>query len=145
MRGVFERRTERSEAGRKSKRSPILPRHGRRGRLSENTPRISSLTSTKESCYRAPVSDLSEFFGPDSPLQELLPGLERFEAEGFAAYRDEWRQRDLLAGHRLRFEGNGGFRYGRAVTVEDDGGLRVDIDGYGLQVLYAADVSIHDE
>jgi len=78
-------------------------------------------------------------------LQELLPGLERFEAEGFAAYRDEWRQRDLLAGHRLRFEGNGGFRYGRAVTVEDDGGLRVDIDGYGLQVLYAADVSIHDE
>jgi len=78
-------------------------------------------------------------------LEELLPGLEHFGAEGFAGFRDEWRQRDLLAGHRLRLEGNGGFRYGRAVTVEDDGGLRVDIDGYGSQVLYAADVSIHDE
>jgi len=78
-------------------------------------------------------------------LEELLPGLERFEAEGFAGFHDEWRQRDLLAGRRLRLEGNGGFRYGRAVAVEDDGGLRVDIDDYGPQVLYAADVSIHDE
>ena len=78
-------------------------------------------------------------------LQELLPGLEAFEAGGFAAFRDEWRQRDLLAGHRLRLEGNGGFRYGRAIAVEEDGGLRVDIDGYGQQVLYAADVSIPDE
>jgi len=78
-------------------------------------------------------------------LQELLPGLERFDAEGFAAFHAEWRQRDLLAGHRLRIDGNGGCRYGRAVDVADDGGLRVDIDGYGSQVLYAADVSIHDE
>jgi BirA family biotin operon repressor/biotin-[acetyl-CoA-carboxylase] ligase len=78
-------------------------------------------------------------------LQELLPGLACFAAEGFAAFHDEWRRRDLLAGHRLRLEGNGGFRHGRALGVDKDGGLRVDIDGYGPQVLYAADVSIHDE
>ncbi len=51
-------------------------------------------------------------------------------------------RRDLLTGRRLRLEGNDGFRYGRALSIEDDGGLKVDIDGYGPQVLYAADVSI---
>jgi len=78
-------------------------------------------------------------------LEELLPALERFDAKGFAEYRDEWRQRDLLSGRRLRLEGNGGFRYGRALDIEDDGGLRVDIEGYGPQVLYAADVSLHND
>jgi BirA family biotin operon repressor/biotin-[acetyl-CoA-carboxylase] ligase len=75
-------------------------------------------------------------------LEQLLPSLRRFETERFAAYQDEWRQRDLLTGRRLRLEGNGGFRYGQALGIEDDGGLKVDIDGYGPQVLYAADVSI---
>jgi BirA family biotin operon repressor/biotin-[acetyl-CoA-carboxylase] ligase len=75
-------------------------------------------------------------------LEQLLTGLPRFEAEGFATYHDEWQKRDLLTGRRLRLEGNGGFRYGRALSIEDDGGLKVDIDGYGPQVLYAADVSI---
>jgi len=78
-------------------------------------------------------------------LEELLPALERFDAQGFAAYHDEWRQRDLLSGRRLRLEGNGGLRHGRAIGIEDDGGLRVDIEGYGPQVLYAAEVSIHDD
>jgi len=78
-------------------------------------------------------------------LNELLPGLSRFESSGFAAFHGEWRKRDLLTGKRLRLEGNGGFRYGRAIGVDDDGGLEVDIDGYGPQVLYAADVSVHDE
>jgi len=75
-------------------------------------------------------------------LEQLLPSLRRLETEGFAAYHDEWRQRDLLTGRRLRLEGNGGFRYGQALGIENDGGLKVDIDGYGPQVLYAADVSI---
>lgn len=103
-----------------------------------------------------PWTDLASQFPPERRsigrnelvallLQELLPGLQSFEAEGFAAFHDEWRRRDLLVGHRLRLEGNGGFRYGQALGVEDDGGLCVDIEGYGPQVLYAADVSIHDE
>jgi BirA family biotin operon repressor/biotin-[acetyl-CoA-carboxylase] ligase len=78
-------------------------------------------------------------------LNELLPGLQCFESRGFEVFRDEWRKRDLLVGKRLRLEGNGGFQRGRAIGVEDDGGLSVDIDGYGPQVLYAADVSIHDD
>lgn len=78
-------------------------------------------------------------------LEELLLGLASFEDRGFAVFHDEWQARDLLTGKRLRLEGNGGFRYGRAIGVEDDGGLAVDIEGYGPQVLYAADVSIHDE
>ena len=78
-------------------------------------------------------------------LEELLPGLQCFESSGFEAFLDEWRQRDLLAGKRVRLEGNGSFHHGCAIGVEDDGGLSVDIDGYGPQVLYAADVSIRDD
>lgn len=78
-------------------------------------------------------------------LEELLAGLVLFEREGFEAFQDDWRARDLLSGKRLRLEGNGGFRYGRAIGIDRDGGLEVDIDGYGPQVLYAADVSVHNE
>jgi len=78
-------------------------------------------------------------------LEELLLGLASFEDRGFAVFHGEWQARDLLTGKRLRLEGNGGFRYGRAIGVEDDGGLAVDIEGYGPQVLYAAEVSIHDD
>jgi BirA family biotin operon repressor/biotin-[acetyl-CoA-carboxylase] ligase len=78
-------------------------------------------------------------------LDELLPGLAMFGSRGFAAFHEEWLARDLLTGKRLRLEGNGGFRYGRAIGIDPDGGLEVDIDGYGPQVLYAADVSVHDD
>jgi BirA family biotin operon repressor/biotin-[acetyl-CoA-carboxylase] ligase len=78
-------------------------------------------------------------------LDELLAGLTVFELRGFEAFHEEWLARDLLTGKRLRLEGNGGFRYGRAIGIDPDGGLEVDIDGYGPQVLYAADVSVHDE
>jgi BirA family biotin operon repressor/biotin-[acetyl-CoA-carboxylase] ligase len=78
-------------------------------------------------------------------LEELLAGLARFESRGFEAVHEEWQARDLLSGKRLRLEGNGALRYGRAIGVNEDGGLEVDIDGYGPQVLYAADVSIYDE
>jgi BirA family biotin operon repressor/biotin-[acetyl-CoA-carboxylase] ligase len=77
-------------------------------------------------------------------LEELLPDLALFESQGFAAFQAEWSERDLLSGKRLRLEGNGDYRYGRAIGIGEDGGLEVDIDGYGPQVLYAADVSIHD-
>ena len=78
-------------------------------------------------------------------LDELLSGLTVFEFRGFEAFHEEWLARDLLTGKRLRLEGNGGFRYGRAIGIDPDGGLEVDIDGHGPQVLYAADVSVHDE
>jgi BirA family biotin operon repressor/biotin-[acetyl-CoA-carboxylase] ligase len=82
-------------------------------------------------------------------LDELLPGLERYVEAGFEPFRQTWDQRDLLAGKRVGLEGNGPFPSGMAHTgtalgIDDSGGLAVAIDGYGLQVLHAAEVSILD-
>ena len=78
-------------------------------------------------------------------LDELLPGLGRFETEGFEPFRSTWNRFDLLTGRRVRIEGNGGFRSGAALGIDDSGGLSIEIDGYGPQVLHAADVSVYDE
>lgn len=77
-------------------------------------------------------------------LEELLAGLAAFESSGFESFQADWDRLDLLRGRRVRLEGNGGFRVGTALGIDDSGGLNVDIDGYGLQVLHAAEVSIHE-
>ncbi|RPH94206.1 MAG: biotin--[acetyl-CoA-carboxylase] ligase [Lysobacterales bacterium] len=82
-------------------------------------------------------------------LEELLSGLERYAAEGFEPFREDWNRRDLLAGKRVGLEGNGPFpsgmaHSGTALGIDEGGGLVVDIDGYGAQVLHAAEVSILD-
>lgn len=82
-------------------------------------------------------------------LDELLPGLERYAIDGFAPFRQAWDQRDLLAGRRVGIEGNGPnpsgtARSGTVLGIDDSGGLSVDLDKYGVQVLHAADVSILD-
>jgi len=78
-------------------------------------------------------------------LDELLAGLARFDAEGWEAFRPEWEAHDLVSGRRIRLEGNGGFRAGRALGVDEQGGLWVDIDGYGVQALHSAEVSLRDD
>ena len=75
-------------------------------------------------------------------LDALLPALETFAVGGFEPFRDEWNRRDLLAGRRVRLEGEDEVRTGKALGIEANGGLLVDIDGQGQQVLHAADVSI---
>jgi BirA family biotin operon repressor/biotin-[acetyl-CoA-carboxylase] ligase len=82
-------------------------------------------------------------------LDELLAGLERYAAEGFGPFRQAWNQRDLLAGKRVGIEGNGpvpsGVTHsGTVLGIDDSGGLSVDLDDYGVQVLRAAEVSILD-
>jgi BirA family biotin operon repressor/biotin-[acetyl-CoA-carboxylase] ligase len=77
-------------------------------------------------------------------LEELLAGLAAFEASGFEPFQADWDRLDLLRGRRVNIEGNGGFRVGTVLGIDDRGGLNVDIDGYGPQVLHAAEVSIHD-
>jgi BirA family biotin operon repressor/biotin-[acetyl-CoA-carboxylase] ligase len=77
-------------------------------------------------------------------LEELLPGLERYATAGFAPFREDWNRRDLLSGKRVGLEGNGMAHTGTALGVDEGGGLAVDIDGYGVQVLHAAEVSILD-
>lgn len=77
-------------------------------------------------------------------LDELLPGLERYAAEGFGPFRPAWSQRDLLAGRRVGIEGNGMAHSGTVLGIDDSGGLFVDLDGFGVKVLHAAEVSILD-
>jgi len=77
-------------------------------------------------------------------LNELVPACERFAREGFAPFRAEWMRRDLLAGRRIALEENGAARCGTALGIDESGGLTVDLDGIGQQVLHAADVSILD-
>jgi BirA family biotin operon repressor/biotin-[acetyl-CoA-carboxylase] ligase len=77
-------------------------------------------------------------------LEELLPGLERYAAVGFAPFREDWNRRDLLTGKRVGLEGNGMAHTGTALGIDEGGGLVVDIDGYGAQVLHSAEVSILD-
>lgn len=78
-------------------------------------------------------------------LAELLPGLARFAAEGFAPFAQAYAGLDLLRGRRVRLEGNGSLHAGTALALDDSGGLLVDIDGYGPQVLHAAEVRLFDE
>jgi biotin-(acetyl-CoA carboxylase) ligase len=49
-----------------------------------------------------------------------------------------------LAGRRIALEDNGMARCGTALGIDDSGGLAVDLDDVGRQVLHAADVSILD-
>lgn len=77
-------------------------------------------------------------------LDELLPGLEHYAAEGFGSFRQAWIQRDLLAGKRVGIEGNGMAHNGTVLGLDDSGGLSVDLDEVGVQVLHAAEVSILD-
>lgn len=77
-------------------------------------------------------------------LDELLPGLARYAIEGFAPFREAWSRRDLLTGRRIGIEGNGMAHSGIALGIDDSGGLSVDLDDVGVQVLHAAEVSIRD-
>lgn len=82
-------------------------------------------------------------------LDKLLPGLERYAAEGFAPFREGWSRRDLLAGRRIGIEGygpnpTGKAHSGMALGIDDNGGLAVDLDNYGVQILHAAEVSVLD-
>jgi BirA family transcriptional regulator, biotin operon repressor / biotin---[acetyl-CoA-carboxylase] ligase len=82
-------------------------------------------------------------------LEELLPGLQSYAEGGFEPFREAWNRLDLLSGRRVGLEGNGPFpgdaaQKGTALGIDASGGLAVDIDGVGVQVLHAADVSILD-
>jgi BirA family biotin operon repressor/biotin-[acetyl-CoA-carboxylase] ligase len=77
-------------------------------------------------------------------LDALLPAMTAFAGTGFASFREEWNRRDLLSGRRVALEGNGMAREGTVLGLDDDGGLSVDIDDIGPQVLHAADVRVLD-
>lgn len=62
-------------------------------------------------------------------LAHLLDVLDRFERDGFAAFRDEYAALDLLAGRRVRVSDAHGTRAGTAIGVDVRGALRVEHEG----------------
>jgi len=103
-----------------------------------------------------PWTDLaSELAGDCSPigqnalaallLERLLAGLVEFEGLGFDAFRNDWERFDLLKGRRVTLQGSDGVHSGIARGIVANGGLAVDLDGGGMRVYYAADVSLSHE
>jgi BirA family biotin operon repressor/biotin-[acetyl-CoA-carboxylase] ligase len=81
---------------------------------------------------RRPIAALEEFIRPSrnvviqSVARSLLAALDRFEAEGFGAVRQEWEAMDAHAGQRLRVRlANGRSISGIGRGVAADGALRL--------------------
>jgi BirA family transcriptional regulator, biotin operon repressor / biotin---[acetyl-CoA-carboxylase] ligase len=85
-----------------------------------------------EQRLRRPIAALEEFIRPSRNLViqsvacALLAALDRFEAEGFGAVRQEWEAMDAHAGQRLRVRlANGRSISGIGSGVAADGALRL--------------------
>ena len=80
-------------------------------------------------------------------LQELLQGAGEFEASGFDAFEQEWRELDLLAGKEVLLQQNGASISGVARGIDADGGLvleRLEPGGNKVrQAFHAGEVSVY--
>lgn len=75
-------------------------------------------------------------------MDHLEQAFGRFERDGFAAFREEWRARHAYAGHDVLVqEGEQPARLGRILDVAHDGALRVDFGG-SVRSLTSADLSL---
>jgi len=72
----------------------------------------------------------------------LLPAFDRFDAEGFAPFRERYTALDALADCPIRVSGAGADRSGIALGLAEDGGLRVQWDAGGEGVLHSGEVSV---
>ncbi len=75
-----------------------------------------------------------------------LSGLNAFEEEGFAPFRDDWARCDAVAGSEVRLTGDHDTVTGTALGISPDGALRVRIDhssGHSeVREYLAGDVSV---
>ena len=74
-------------------------------------------------------------------LEELLSMLQGFEREGFAAFREEWRSIDALAGRGARVLLAGDAVEGIARGVDEDGALLMEVTG-GLRRFISGEASL---
>lgn len=75
-------------------------------------------------------------------IDQLLPGIDRFQQEGLAPFLADYAKRDVLAGQAIWIDnGQGARQPGTALGVADDGSLRV-CDADGERRLYAGEVSV---
>lgn len=62
-------------------------------------------------------------------LEQLLPALSRFEAEGMAAFVDRWQRLDALAGSEVRVQEGERVHEGRLAGITASGALRLHAGG----------------
>jgi BirA family transcriptional regulator, biotin operon repressor / biotin---[acetyl-CoA-carboxylase] ligase len=74
-------------------------------------------------------------------VNEIAALLADYPAQGFAAYRTEWRSADYLRGRAVRLDEATGRLFGTALGIDADGALLVETDG-GKRRVVAADVSV---
>jgi BirA family transcriptional regulator, biotin operon repressor / biotin---[acetyl-CoA-carboxylase] ligase len=74
-------------------------------------------------------------------VNEIAALLADFPAQGFAAYRTEWRSADFLRGRAVRLDEATGRLFGIALGIDADGALLVETDG-GKRRVVAGDVSV---
>lgn len=74
-------------------------------------------------------------------LGEVLLAQERFQSEGFAGFREEWRLLDGLAGREVVLSGALGDLRGRADGVDDDGALLLRVNGRSRRIV-SGEVSV---
>lgn len=74
-------------------------------------------------------------------IEALMPVLDQFAAEGFAAFADEWRALDLVAGHKVELHQHNGVTAGTAMGVDADGALLLHT-AEGTRRYVSGDVSL---
>ena len=75
-------------------------------------------------------------------LRHLLQVLDAFDADGFAAVREEWLQYHVLQGREVRLTApDGSARLGRVAGVAEDGALLLMQAG-GLLTVHAGEISL---
>jgi BirA family biotin operon repressor/biotin-[acetyl-CoA-carboxylase] ligase len=94
--------------------------------------------------------DLKTALGVQPPPRAVLAGalvnelaalLADYPAQGFAAYRSEWRSADFLRGRSVRLEEPTGRVNGTALGIDADGALLVETES-GRRRVVAGDVSV---
>ncbi|MGB1059658.1 MAG: bifunctional biotin--[acetyl-CoA-carboxylase] ligase/biotin operon repressor BirA [Ketobacter sp.] len=74
-------------------------------------------------------------------ISELLLMLERFAANGFAAFRDEWQALDVYADKEVVIKTGASDIFGIARGVDSSGGLRLEISG-AIQIIKGGEMSL---
>jgi BirA family biotin operon repressor/biotin-[acetyl-CoA-carboxylase] ligase len=104
-------------------------------------------------CGATPVADLADALeGPARGRNALaarlvtsvLACLERFGRDGYAPFVGRWKSLDSLAGARVQVIQGDGRIEGVALGADDDGALRVSVNGR-VERFYAGDVSLRTD
>jgi len=74
-------------------------------------------------------------------INELVATLGRFQADGFAAFANEWRSHDCMAGRLVTLQAGNQVITGRAAGIDDNGALLID-DGDTVRSFVSGEVTL---